>query len=100
MPRSIDIILRGDIVDGAKPGDKACFTGTLVVVPDIVQLLKPGERQQSTNVDSSKMARSDGRTMDGVSGLQKTGVRDLSYKMVFIAGYVQSADSRFGFQNK
>jgi DNA replication licensing factor MCM6 len=36
MPRSIDVILRGDIVDHAKPGDKAIFTGKLVVVPDIV----------------------------------------------------------------
>lgn len=36
MPRSIDVILRGDIVDNAKPGDKAIFTGKLVVVPDIV----------------------------------------------------------------
>ena len=36
MPRSIDVIMRGDIVDMAKPGDKSIFTGTLVVVPDIV----------------------------------------------------------------
>ncbi len=36
MPRSIDIIMRGDIVDSAKPGDRSIFTGTLVVVPDVV----------------------------------------------------------------
>ena len=47
MPRSIDVILRGEIVDLPKPGDKACFTGKLVVVPDIVQLLKPGEKYTS-----------------------------------------------------
>ncbi len=35
MPRSMDIILRGEIVDHAKPGDRSLFTGTLVVVPDI-----------------------------------------------------------------
>lgn len=44
MPRSIDVIMRGDIVDSAKPGDKSIFSGTLVVVPDIVQLMKPGEK--------------------------------------------------------
>lgn len=44
MPRSIDVILRGDIVDEAKPGDRTVFTGSLVVVPDIVQLLKVGEK--------------------------------------------------------
>jgi DNA replication licensing factor MCM6 len=47
MPRSIDVILRGEIVDLPKPGDKAVFTGKLVVVPDIVQLLKPGEKYTS-----------------------------------------------------
>ena len=45
MPRSVDVILRGDNVDKAKPGDRTVFSGSLVVVPDIVQLMKPGERQ-------------------------------------------------------
>ena len=44
MPRSMDVILRNEIVDTAKPGDRCIFTGTLVVVPDIVSLLKPGEK--------------------------------------------------------
>jgi DNA replication licensing factor MCM6 len=35
MPRSIDVILRGGVVDLSKPGDKAIFTGKLVVVPDV-----------------------------------------------------------------
>lgn len=38
--------------------------------------------------------------MDGVGGLKETGIRDLSYKMVFIASYVSTADSRFGFNNQ
>jgi len=38
--------------------------------------------------------------MDGVGGLKETGIRDLSYKMVFIASYVATADSRFGFNNQ
>ena len=98
MPRSIDVILRGDIVDSAKPGDRSIFTGTLVVVPDIVQLMKPGEKNQSTKMDMAKMGRSELKPMDGVGGLKETGVRDLSYKMVFIASYVATADSRYGFK--
>jgi DNA replication licensing factor MCM6 len=47
MPRSIDVILRGDMVEQAKPGDRTCFTGMLIVVPDIVQLGRPGEKVQS-----------------------------------------------------
>lgn len=37
--------------------------------------------------------------MDGVSGLKRIGVKDLSYKLVFIANSVHAADSRFGFSN-
>lgn len=37
--------------------------------------------------------------MDGVTGLRKLGVKDLSYKLVFIASSVHSADSRFGFSS-
>ena len=100
MPRSIDVILRGEIVDATKPGDKAVFTGKLVVVPDIVQLLKPGEKVQSSNVDTTKMKRNDANSLDGVTGLRKIGVKDLSYKMVFIASSVKSGDTRFGFTGK
>jgi hypothetical protein len=51
-------------------------------------------------MDMSKMARSDMKPMDGVGGLKETGIRDLSYKMVFIASYVVTADSRFGFNQQ
>lgn len=34
--------------------------------------------------------------MDGVAGLARTGVKDLSYKLVFIANSVHAHDSRFG----
>ena len=37
--------------------------------------------------------------MDGVTGLKKLGTRDLSYRLVFLANSVHSADSRFGFSN-
>ena len=37
--------------------------------------------------------------MDGVTGLRRLGVKDLSYKLVFIANSVHSADSRFGFSS-
>jgi len=42
MPRSLDVILRNEIVDRAKPGDKCVFTGTLIVVPEVAQLSAPG----------------------------------------------------------
>ena len=36
--------------------------------------------------------------MDGFSGLQRTGVKDLSFKMVFLASSFCTSDERFGFQ--
>jgi len=36
--------------------------------------------------------------MDGFSGLHRTGVKDLSFKMVFIASSFCTSDERFGFQ--
>jgi DNA replication licensing factor MCM6 len=51
--------MRGDIVDSAKPGDRSIFTGTLVVVPDIIQLLKPGQKTEASKMDMAKMARSE-----------------------------------------
>ena len=43
----------------------------------------------------SSVKRKDG--LDGVSGLKKLGVKDLSYKMVFIACSVHNKNERFGF---
>jgi DNA replication licensing factor MCM6 len=45
------------------------------------------------------MKRNDAKAMDGVTGLKRLGVKDMSYKLVFIANSVHSADSRFGFSN-
>jgi len=100
MSRSIDVIFRGEIVVLSKPGDKAIFTGKLVVVPEIAQLLKPGEKSQSQAMDTKNMKRiGDVKSLDGVTGLKKIGVKDLRNKMVFIKSSVHSADYRFRFKN-
>ena len=44
MPRSIDVILRNELCEKVKPGDKANFVGTLLVVPDVVAMSKVGEK--------------------------------------------------------
>ena len=45
------------------------------------------------------MTRSEivGKSMDGFAGLQRTGVKDLSFKLVFVASTVYSSDQRFAF---
>ena len=37
--------------------------------------------------------------MDGVTGLKALGVRDLNYKLLFIANYVEVANNRFDLMN-
>lgn len=47
MPRTMDVILRGEMVDRAKAGEKCIFTGTAIVIPDVSQFRVPGVRPQA-----------------------------------------------------
>lgn len=38
LPRTIEVVLRNDQVETVRPGDKAVFAGSLVVVPDVSAL--------------------------------------------------------------
>jgi DNA replication licensing factor MCM6 len=84
MPRTMDVILRGEIVDRAKAGEKCIFTGTVIVIPDVSQFRVPGMRVQATR-DNSGAARGNDVGGSGVSGLKALGVRDLTYRMSFLA---------------
>ncbi|CAO3655593.1 unnamed protein product [Mucor hiemalis] len=89
MPRSMDVIVRNEMVERAKAGDKCVFTGTLIVVPDVSAFRTPGtsvETQRDTNVRTSE-----GVANEGVTGLRTLGVRDLTYKLSFLACMVQPA---------
>jgi len=92
MPRSIDVILRHDLVDTAKPGERVLITGTLVVVPDVISLIKPGDRSHlSSKIEGRRTTE---QSMDAVSGLKELGVRELSYKFSFVACHVTSAEGQ------
>lgn len=84
MPRTMDVILRGEIVDRAKAGEKCIFTGALIVVPDVSQLGLPGVRPEATR-DSRNAPRGGDAGGSGVTGLKALGVRDLTYRMAFLA---------------
>ncbi|GFP84175.1 DNA replication licensing factor mcm6 [Phtheirospermum japonicum] len=91
LPRSLDVILRHDIVEQARAGDTVVFTGTVVVLPDILSLAAPGERAECRRESSRK----DGAAgQEGLKGLRALGVRDLSYRLAFIANSVQVCDGR------
>ncbi len=95
MPRSLDVILRSEVVERAKAGDKCIFTGTFIVVPDVSQLGVPGVNAQIQR-EAQGGRPAEGVNAQGVSGLKSLGVRDLTYKTAFLACMVQSADARGG----
>ncbi|THX90510.1 DNA replication licensing factor mcm6 [Aureobasidium pullulans] len=87
MPRTMDVILRGEMVDRAKAGEKCIFTGTLIVVPDVSQFRVPGQRPQATR-DTSSAPRGAEAGGSGVGGLKALGVRELTYRLAFLANMV------------
>ncbi|KAL8745432.1 MAG: hypothetical protein Q9190_002434, partial [Brigantiaea leucoxantha] len=87
MPRTMDVILRGEIVERAKAGERCVFTGTLIVVPDVSQLGLPGVRPEALR-DNRNAPRGGDAGGSGVSGLKALGVRDLTYRMAFLSSMV------------
>lgn len=92
LPRSLDVILRHEIVEQARAGDTVIFTGSVVVIPDILALASPGERSECRREASQRKIPSGAH--EGVKGLKALGVRDLSYRLAFIANSVQISDGR------
>ncbi|KAI9852135.1 MAG: MCM DNA helicase complex subunit mcm6 [Thelocarpon superellum] len=84
MPRTMDVILRGEIVDRAKAGEKCIFTGALIVVPDVSQLGLPGVRPEALR-DNRNAPRGADAGGTGVTGLKSLGVRDLTYRLAFLS---------------
>ncbi|XP_076601445.1 DNA replication licensing factor MCM6 [Chaetodon auriga] len=93
IPRSLEIILRAEAVETAQAGDRCDFTGTLIVVPDVSQLRTPGVRAEtSTRVAGGPQ----GFESEGLRGLKALGVRELSYRLSFLACNVAPTNPRFG----
>ncbi|KAI5650344.1 hypothetical protein M9H77_36349 [Catharanthus roseus] len=92
LPRTLDVILRHDIVEQARAGDTVIFTGTVVVIPDILALASPGDRAECRREATQRKNPTAGP--EGVKGLRSLGVRDLSYRLAFIANSVQICDGR------
>lgn len=85
MPRSIDVIMRNSsTVEKAKAGDRCLFTGTLLVVPDVLSMFServesrtvqnPEENQQTSQGKSNQ--KKGWAPNEGLSGLKVLGVRE------------------------
>jgi len=87
MPRTVDVILRHETVEQAKPGDRALFTGSLLVLPDTMSA-SSSSAFNHTSITTSEPAA------EGVRGFRELGAaRDLTYRMCFIACSVVQADA-------
>lgn len=71
-------------------GDRYDFTGTLIVVPDVGAMSLPGAKAQISSRHKS------GDESEGIRGLKVLGVRDLHYRVAFLACSVQPTNPRFG----
>lgn len=87
MPRSIDVIVRNEMVERAKAGDACVFTGSLVVLPDGSALARAGEAPRRLGRNDQNNQSGGG---GGVRGLKALGVRELTYRTCFVASSVIS----------
>lgn len=98
IPRTLDIVVRNDIVDKAKPGDRCFFTGVLIVIPDVAAMaMLPTNRMERTGQFDSSSRTS--READGVAGLRSLGVRELSHRLAFLALYIDWGAQSTGHPN-
>ncbi|KAI0231089.1 DNA replication licensing factor MCM6 [Lamellibrachia satsuma] len=92
IPRSVEVVLRAEAVESAQAGDRCDFTGTLIVVPDIGSMSLPGARAEF----KGRGRKDAGGDNAGVRGLKSLGVRELTYKLAFLACTVIPCNKRHG----
>ncbi|XP_014474457.1 PREDICTED: DNA replication licensing factor Mcm6 isoform X1 [Dinoponera quadriceps] len=90
IPRSVEVILRAEMVEFVQAGDRYDFYGTLIVVPDVGALSLPNAKAEIRPRNRNNEQR------EGVSGLKTLGVRELTYKTAFLACNVTATSLRFG----
>ena len=85
MPRTIEVILRNELCETAKPGDRCIFVGTPVAIPETAR--RAGHLGQRVQI-----SRPAGFETQGVTGSNIYGSRELNYKMSFLASSVTRID--------
>lgn len=90
----MEVILRAETVEMVQAGDRYDFTGTLVVVPDVGAMQLPGAR-----AESGAHHKPGDSNNEGVRGLKALGVRDLHYRMAFLACSVTPTNPRVSLPN-
>ncbi|KAJ2857842.1 MCM DNA helicase complex subunit mcm6 [Coemansia erecta] len=92
MPRTMDVVVRGDLVERVKPGDRALFTGTLIALPDVAQLGGPGQAVVAQRDAGARAQRAPDGALNGVTGARSLGSRELTYRLAFLACFAQAVN--------
>ncbi|EDR29574.1 DNA replication licensing factor mcm6, putative [Entamoeba dispar SAW760] len=88
LPRSIDVILRGENVEQVRPGQTCTFVGILIAAPDTTRL----SVGRNVTAVQEKEKKRPGELEQGIKGLNDLGVRELVYKLSFICNCIQQSE--------
>ena len=100
MPRSMDVVVRNEMVERCKAGDSVVFVGSLVVIPDGSALARAGEAPQSSRDMRRTTDEASAGGGGGVRGLKALGVRELTYKTCFVANSSLPVDALARYRNQ
>ncbi|KAK9808207.1 hypothetical protein WJX73_008679 [Symbiochloris irregularis] len=95
LPRTMEVILRNNLVESVRAGDRVTFVGTLIVVPDVAAISAPGEKAEARPGRSGNQ----NNVGNGIKGPRCLGVRELTYRLAFMASSTQAAGTTGGMVN-
>lgn len=92
MPRSLNVILRGGLVDMCKAGDKLLVSGFLAVVPEVGSIMS---LREAPKLITKEMRRAQASEMDAQNRVHipEMGMTELSMRLVFIASHLSIVNS-------
>ncbi|KAF7684496.1 DNA replication licensing factor MCM6 [Astathelohania contejeani] len=90
LPRSIEVIVRGEMVETIKAGDTVLFTGRLIIVPDVLQLMLPQSKAAPVLAGASETRKEK----------KNVNVRELNYKLGFLCIHANTTEETKEFTNE
>jgi DNA replication licensing factor MCM6 len=100
MPRSLDVILKADIIESIRPGDTVVFTGTLIVVPDVSESFGSVNKIKtifsSNNSKNNEKLRKFQNVSQNVENFKSkhNKERNIAYRLAFLCTSAQSSATK------
>ncbi|EPR79597.1 DNA replication licensing factor MCM6 [Spraguea lophii 42_110] len=74
LPRNMDVIVRNELTENIRPGDTLFFTGHLILLPDIIQMMLP----------QNKTVPVLGGQEENLKHRRNINIKDLNFKLGFL----------------